>query len=276
MNTFTRTLATLVLFFAASGQAQVPAAHLEADCGVCHRFGRSSGAAVSALQSEACANCHGPQRVAAMGSAVFHSGNEDRCTSCHSFHAPGDVRIPAGDQRARMSLHSLTRGSEQAAARLPSGSLDLVQCTPCHRNGGPSPRTLHPGHRAAAEWYHRNVAVVGNQSISESCLRCHDRDQQLPAELAEGFDPARPVRTANHVTGVRVVHNRAGGYGTQPPIDPRLPLVNGRIECTTCHDLYSPTPYQLAQFEPRDAMCLGCHVRTIERSSEPGSLALGR
>jgi hypothetical protein len=264
MDTFLRCTSVVVLsLLAGPVGAAVPAAHLQADCASCHRFERTATMPVEQMHSTACAQCHAPAGVAAArGSDVFHAASEGRCTSCHSFHEPDRVRIPVpGGERAEESTLSLA-----SIARTPEGTLDLVQCTPCHRNGGPSPTLLHPGHQAAGDWYHRNVAIVGNQSISESCLRCHDRDQPVPDEVAE-FSPPRPARSANHVTGARVTRRGGGGYGTKPPTDPRLPLVNGHIECTTCHDLYNDSDDMLARFEPRDEMCLGCHVRTIDDSS---------
>ena len=248
-------------------RAATPPAHLEAACATCHRLdhGVDTGTA-TALRGASCGGCHGPDRAAGWGTAAFHDGDTQRCATCHSFHTSDQVRIATAGAVIEFPLASLER---EASAK------DLVQCTPCHRSGGPSPALLDDGHRAAALWYHANVSLVGTQSVSASCLRCHDSTQALPEELPPGFDPPRPSPAAGHVTGVAVPRRARSGYGTEPPTDPRLPLVQGRIECTTCHDLFNPSNDRLAQFEPRDTMCLGCHVRSYDGSKTTG-VALAR
>lgn len=268
MKTPLRTLLVILFFFAAPARSATPPAHLDAECSACHKLDRSADASVAvAERANGCGGCHGANGTAGWGAPSFHDGDMARCTTCHSFHESDRVRITTGTMVSEMDLGSLRRG---AAAR------DLAQCTPCHRSGGPSPTLLHPGHQAAALWYHANVATVGTQSISESCLRCHDRDQALPEELPAGFDPPRPSRAASHVHGVPVASRARGGYGTEPPTDPRLRLVQGRVECTTCHDLYNTSNDMLAQFEPRDGMCLGCHVRSYDGSTSPERAVLAR
>ena len=144
--------------------------------------------------------------------------------------------------------------------RAESGGLPF-ECTPCHREGADL-ATLTPGHRAAASWYHAAVAEVTGQSISASCLRCHDHARPLPEELAGGWEPPRPHADASHPNEIRVVANRRGGYGIRRSLDPRLVLVDEHIECTTCHDVFNDENDMLVQFASRRDLCLGCHERT--------------
>lgn len=144
--------------------------------------------------------------------------------------------------------------------RAETGGLPFA-CTPCHQDDADL-TTLSPGHRAAASWYHAAIVEVTGQSISASCLRCHDHSQPLPEELGGGWEPPRPHVEASHPFEVRVAANRRGGYGIRRAIDPRLQLVDERIECTTCHDVFNDENDMLVAFGTRRDLCLGCHERT--------------
>ena len=222
--------------------------HQSLDCRSCHELGAQGRRDLTGT----CVSCHAPGQAKPWGSTAFHavSGEPRSCSTCHSFHEPERLTLPGSEE-------------PQDLARMKSvdGGVDAVQCRPCHQDGGASLALLTPGHRAAAAWYHANFATVMNQTTSESCLRCHDGQQDLPEELEDGWDPPRPHVAASHPNLVPVSGGHGGGFGLRRSIDPRLELIDGKIECTTCHDLFVHENDMLVQFDSRKQLCLGCHQR---------------
>ena len=247
------TLALLLPLVATGSEPQH--VHETFDCGGCHQAGASS-----ALRTEtSCRGCHGPASTTPWGSPAFHGEATSECATCHVFHDPTVLRLPGNDEP--VALADLSRADTNDMP---------VECTPCHRDGADL-ATLTPAHRAAADWYHATIGEVTGQSISASCLRCHDAAQPLPDELDAGWDPPRPHVEASHPNEVRITANRRGGFGIRRTIDPRLQLVDERVECTTCHDVFVDENDMLVAFASRQDLCLGCHVRT-----GPEELALAR
>lgn len=230
-------------------------AHDDADCAACH----GPDVRHRATRTAACRTCHGPEADTGWGSVAFH-GDDGDCTACHAFHDPTVVALPGASTDV-----------ELAALGARAGGTLPVACTPCHDRGTAQLAWLSAAHRAAGAWYHSSVTEVLGQSISESCLRCHDADQQLPDVLDAAWDPPRPHVQASHPFGIPVRSTGQGGFGIRASIDPRLVLVDGKIECTTCHDIYRETDDMLVDLGSTSAFCQGCH----ERSSAPG-LALAR
>lgn len=246
----------------ASGPAVAQAGdhfHESVECRTCHTLGPGA----RAERNGACVSCHTPGSTKPWGSAAFHGAEADACTSCHSYHAPQELTLPNVEEP--LELASVRTGARDDSP---------VQCQPCHRNGGIDLGMLTPAHRAAATWYHANLSTVVNQTVSESCLRCHDHDQELPDELAQDWNPPRPHEQASHPYLVGVSSNRRGGFRMRQDIDPRLGLIDGKVECTTCHDIFRHENDMLVAFDTPEGMCLGCHERNAPDSG--GGLALAR
>lgn len=219
------------------------------DCGSCH------GAATRGAEARnhACNACHGAVSEAPWGSPGFHEPNAE-CTNCHVFHDSGLLRLPSAADP--ISLAALTSNQPSAVASV------LTACAPCHARGDDALDFLTPGHRAAAAYYHSSPSEVLNQSVSESCLRCHDADRDLPDSISGEWDPPRPHVNASHPYGIEVAGTRRGGFSIRPTIDSRLELVDGRMECTTCHDIFRDENDMLVQIGSSYAdLCTGCHAR---------------
>lgn len=249
--------ALLALLVASSATAGDAHHHETLDCRRCHELGRST----VDDPTPTCAGCHGPGSSRPWGSAAFHGTGERACTDCHSFHEPGRVTLPGRTEHAELSRLA------------PAGSQDgATACGPCHGDTVPDLSLLTAAHRAAADWYHANMELVTNQTVTESCLRCHDHQQELPAELADGWDPPRPHTQASHPYLVEVTGDRGGGFRLRTSIDPRLELIEGRIECTTCHDIFRHENDMLVAFESHAALCTGCHARNAPRGSDTAAV----
>lgn len=106
---------------------------------------------------------------------------------------------------------------------------------------------------------------------SSYCVRCHD-GSVAPAVMA--LTPSaeadlrkfkvRPssVGDRDHPVGIeyaRVQQSRSRDLKHPASLPAAVKLVNGRVECTTCHDLSSSLPGMLVIEHQRGTLCLACH-----------------
>ena len=87
---------------------------------------------------------------------------------------------------------------------------------------------------------------------ARACLSCHD------GSVAASSIPA-PTLGTSHPVGIDYAAARARApdrYAAALPAD--LPLVDGRIACTTCHDGAATDRYRLAR-PATGPLCLACH-----------------
>lgn len=84
---------------------------------------------------------------------------------------------------------------------------------------------------------------------SDACLSCHD------GSVASD-------RHSTHVHVSYLEYMRTGRYALRPygPVRPVL-LVEGRVECTSCHDGHAGQPHALAATLAGSALCRSCHER---------------
>lgn len=92
---------------------------------------------------------------------------------------------------------------------------------------------------------------------SRACLTCHD------GTLAHAAQPGQRVggELANHPVDVDYEQARTRDHYLRPSAQlPReMPLVNGKVECTTCHDGRSNEPMRTALPMARSRLCFACH-----------------
>ena len=101
-------------------------------------------------------------------------------------------------------------------------------------------------------------------ATSRDCIACHDGSRGTAVGYrisgAQGPGPGHPVEV-DYGAAASTHPNRF-----QPPsaLPPGVPLVGGKIECTTCHDGASPVRNHIAAVGNRAAvvrdLCLACHV----------------
>lgn len=155
----------------------------------------------------------------------------------HPERAPRvcELAAPRQTQLDATTLHGALDGV-RATLRLPAPLADL---------GATGRRATNAGDDCL-------LAVAPHSGLASACcLPCH-----AARTVAHGPDGDRPA----HPTSVD--YDRAVKHGRLPlrPLT-RLPhaivLVDGRIECTTCHRRHTNLRSQLAL----DRLCTGCHLR---------------
>ena len=88
----------------------------------------------------------------------------------------------------------------------------------------------------------------------DSCVKCHPREDMTSLRQAEpGLCLACHEDELNHgfshPLGVAVVRNG----------DPGLPLADGRLSCSTCHDPHDKTDHDALLRRTGNALCAPCH-----------------
>jgi predicted CXXCH cytochrome family protein len=89
---------------------------------------------------------------------------------------------------------------------------------------------------------------------STACMQCHDgtAGPGVPAEMAGGGGRSHPVG----VDYADAAYRKPERYNPASSLPRDVPLVEGRIACTTCHDGALTTPQHVVQ---RPGLCLACH-----------------
>ena len=98
---------------------------------------------------------------------------------------------------------------------------------------------------------------------SQSCLACHDG---VVARDITPVDPALhdPTSHANHPTAVSYEQAYRRGKASLIPLrqlDPRIILLDGRIQCVSCHTFASTGTWMLVKSNRRGELCRSCHQR---------------
>ena len=94
------------------------------------------------------------------------------------------------------------------------------------------------------------LAVVDRKTTSSSkCLGCHDGSvsKLIPTHSGVDVHPSGRVYPAN------------GAYHPASTLGPEVVLVNGRLECTSCHDGAAKTRNHVVQ-PARVHLCQVCHA----------------
>jgi predicted CXXCH cytochrome family protein len=96
---------------------------------------------------------------------------------------------------------------------------------------------------------------------STRCLACHDGTVAetaiaAPAATHDGTGENHPV----DVDYLAAWQREPTRYRDPAELPPALPLVDGKVACTTCHDPRSRIPGAPAMTMVGSAMCLACHT----------------
>lgn len=226
-----------------------PDDHANLACAECHGFGSKTAqpGGSRATPSRICLSCHSLQP--ASSERILHRFHDDTarsCTDCHSFHEP--ERIEAGGQTFRFDYGHTGHAGHCLACHDRSGSLD----------------ELSPGHVEAATLYHSDARSIRDLNPSEACMLCHDRHGEMLSVSLTASNAPRFRMEATHPIRVPVDRGGAGGK-MRWRLDPRIRLIDQRIECQTCHLLSSPVEDLLVEFETKYDLCLGCHQFESQR-----------
>lgn len=221
-------------------------------CARCH-LGATARAVATAgpddpdPRSRTCRGCHkdlATKGAAAVNQLGFHADPKADCAGCHTFHDLGRLKTSVGE--LKMAAEGLGDGVP-------------AHCAGCHEPGADLSK-LSAAHRAAAALYHRDAALLAGMSPSQGCLNCHAGGSGSTWQSETGGESLTFNQHATHPLGVEAV----AGSGRderrlRSPIDPRLRLFDGKVECQTCHSLTGGQRDLLVAFPTQPELCLGCH-----------------
>ncbi len=203
---------------------------------------RADGTTQPAFDDSKCEVCHSPGGSASVGSELFHANNSKTCSECHSFHNP-----------ERISVNADTMLLTLATTATPI-------CETCHSTHTILPE-VSPGHREASRLIHsqRDSKIIENPS--EYCLICHCSDRVTTGDFPLAAQASRFHVSASHGFGIELrsgYHKPNSNMKIQDEIPPHIKLIDGKIECYTCHSLVSEEEFELVQ-TISDGLCISCH-----------------
>ncbi len=185
--------------------------------------------------------------------------------------ATPDGRPPASQpfvlpESAFQPITSSLRGSKHDFSM--NGELGRDLCMPCHTPHQVAPPTARLDRRPESVAPLRAAQRVDIELTGPSlmCLGCHDGvtapDVYTNSHaLRADFGPPGASGLRSHPVGVRYPAAAAGYHSPGSVEQAGLPLPDGRIQCTTCHDAHNTHGFagMLRISDERSGMCLTCH-----------------
>lgn len=183
-----------------------------------------------------CSACHSdkfaalpanPHGVLATESWIERTGQQPACVNCH---VDVSTHISGGG------------GLGNVFAFREESPIEIRQvCLGCHD-------TTHP------EFEQSPHALAGI-----SCADCHSQHGSVPMADALLREPAVTGRLDRAGTESRICMDCHEDIAAQFALNERHPLLQGTLECTSCHDPHAPvTRNQLGGF--KQALCVDCHT----------------
>ncbi len=217
--------------------------HAREACSKCHSVNAAARSfSGPRLQNARCESCHSIDEDAGFGSDLFHQDRGQDCVACHSFHRP--ELVSAGGDTMLLEF-------AQAAAPL---------CETCHSHAGLRPE-VSPGHFEASHLIHSQRSSIFTENPSDFCMTCHNADRATPDGSQFAEHASRFHAEASHAFGVSMESGYRKPHSTlkiQDEIPPQITLIDGKIECFTCHSLVSRHEFELVQ-TIQDGLCVSCH-----------------
>ncbi len=133
---------------------------------------------------------------------------------------------------------------------------------------------LSEGHKRAFSIYHTDETYLSKFSISNACQICHLSTylEGNPSLTNSGSDeypaPPRFNQHASHPVGIQYQANTESRSRKLKNIsDTRINLIDGRIECVTCHQMGSSSDNLISDYTNPNELCLGCHLTDYQNQS---------
>lgn len=211
------------------------------------------------------------------------------CVECHVLDSqlshpvdivpPGSMTVPASlplvnGKVTCVTCHSVSAGEHTTGQGAASDFLRAIDagsglCSQCHDSTGISAQDMHA---VATRRAHLPQAKSASSRLSDSpdwasanCLSCHDGAMASDVSAVSGIAGAGlfNMRSTGHPVGVSYqLSDPRGADGTlKSPamMDDRIRLFNNRVECGSCHSLYSAETKLLVISNDRSELCLSCH-----------------
>ena len=238
---------TLLKFSGGNTGDRFSGGHKDVNCSRCHTFVAQTSSAFNGdfITNRNCLECHEPDKNMNNLTALnFHRNPQRNCLDCHSFHKHEAIR--AGEKTFLFNYENQNL---------------RTLCLSCHSYES-NLALISEGHRRAAEVYHNDFIYLSKLSPSESCLICHSNSAS--ANHLNKSNPNLKIPGINnhssHPMGIQVIKGKGNNRNRiRPQLDPRIVLLNDKIECQTCHSLTSQNDNFTIQFENQYDFCLGCH-----------------
>ncbi len=101
------------------------------------------------------------------------------------------------------------------------------------------------------------------RTTSQHCMACHDGSVGPGVGYVSSGGTGSASRTPvnSHPVGISYAAAAArqpGEYAPASSLPADVPLPNGMVECTTCHDGKAANPNRVV---PRTGLCTACHIR---------------
>lgn len=260
-------IGTVLAFIIGSGIAYTllrtgPHAFSDAQCPECHAVipekGRRETLRLTAPETDLCARCHKtlentvshpvdivPTRALPPPDFPLSYEGKMTCSTCHDIHESSNQIFGVASAFLRRQI----KGREL--------------CAICHEDSAGHASmigTAHMKYRAED----LDAGVV--DPVSRACLSCHDGTLGPAETVAVGtwehgtpltrFDPR-----GSHPIGVDYLRAFARHRGLRPmgTLNPAIKLIEGKVGCSSCHDLFSNLPGRLVMSNNGSRLCLACH-----------------
>ena len=237
-----------------------------------------------------CMDCHlRAPKAGEAGTNLFVADIETLCLRCHgdirlsmshpigikpSFSLPADLPLDWKGELTCSTCHEMhpdegdTLTANAFFLRRNSRGRDF--CLECHRQDFLSNRSMgHSMTGTAAHYTPGQSADSSGARLDESsatCLTCHDGslapDEGIP-DLEPGvWHHGGYSSTTSHPLGVdyraAMIHKRRG-YREISTLPDVVKLPDGKVECVSCHNLYSHNKHLLSISNEGSRLCLTCH-----------------
>lgn len=236
----------------------------ESRCGDCHAANPEAGVRstlrMTASVQELCHRCHGQMKkmpshpvemkpkwaILPPDFPLDQDGNMT-CSTCHDIHR---TNIPGA---RHPSLRRQLTGS--------------AFCAMCHIPGAPQDGDTTP-HDSLDQVHMKSERGTSKESldpVSLQCMSCHDGSLSSNGDVKitgeHGFALSPTNGQGSHPIGIKYKRAMRSQGGLRPPslLDPAIMLINGKVGCASCHNIYSKEPKLLTMSNRGSALCLSCH-----------------
>lgn len=256
-----------------------------------------AGAAYTVLQNngheftdQQCAECHADTPVKGQRATLkLTAPQRTLCGRCHQAHLDNSISHPSDivaalaippadlpltyDGKVSCStcheIHALSGGMGTAHAKLlRRDAIGVEFCSACHVRDPQS--VAGGGHIQNVGIAHMRYSADAKggkiDKISSMCLGCHDgtvggsSDVRISSgSWQHGPAMSRYDPQGSHPIGIKYLaaFRRAGGLRAPTSLNPAIKLIEGRVGCPSCHDLYSRERKKLVVANSR--LCTECH-----------------
>lgn len=225
-----------------------------------------------------CDQCH--LNTPAVGGRILLVSDADRlCLECHArsetvmshpygvkpfFPLPPEFRLDWAGKMTCTTCHEIHGKRKYLLVVDKTGK---ALCLSCHRES--LFKKTSSGHEVVSSLLHqpRYEETYSNQPLdreSQECLSCHDGGQAAAraVNIGGGIWTHASGSAGSHPVGVDYRQAvKKGGYRRQELLNRRIRLFDGKLGCSSCHNIYSTLPSLLVTSNSRSALCFECHIK---------------